>query len=101
MTLLIQNLPNVATQANVVKLLEEYGTVKHIFLAKDWQTDTGLRFAFVEMSVKAYEKLALSDLNGCQWQGNQLQIREVRSNESKEDSTSLEAMADGDQCDFW
>lgn len=101
MTLLIKNLPNQVTQANVLELLEEYGGVKHIFVTKDWRTCTGPNFAFVEMSVKDYEKLAMSDLNGCEWNGSQLQISEVISNEPPAQTFSLEAMADGDCCDFW
>ncbi len=101
MTLLINNLPKQVTQANVLELFEDYGAVKHIFLTQDWKTNTGLSLAFVEMSAKAYEKLAMFDLNGCKWKGNQLQIREVASDEPDEEKISLEAMSDGDYCDFW
>ena len=103
MTLLISNLPNEVTQANVVELFEEYGAVKHILLTKDWKRNAGLSIAFVEMSAYAYEKLAMLDLNGCKWKGNQLQISEVAKDDPEEQTISLDfdAMSDGDYCDFW
>lgn len=79
MTLFINNLPQQVTQVDVIELFEEYGAIKHIFLPRDWKTNQGLGFAFVEMSVKDREEAAMFELNGSKWMGNQLQIREISS----------------------
>lgn len=79
MTLFINNLPYQVTQADILELFTEYGAVRHIFYPTHWRTSQGLGFAFVEMSVKAQEEVANSELNGFQWLGNYLQISEVSS----------------------
>lgn len=81
MTLFINNLLPQVNQADLLELLAEYGTVKHIFFPTDWKTNQSLGFAFIAMSVKAQEEVAMSELNGAQWMGNQLQIREISSQE--------------------
>jgi RNA recognition motif-containing protein len=81
MTLFLNNLPCQVTQEDLLKLFEEDGSVKHIFLPRDWKTNLGLGFAFIEIAVKSHEKAARSNLNGCQWMGDQLQISEISSYE--------------------
>ena len=79
MTIFINNLPYQVTQADLMELFAEYGTIRHIFYPTDWRSGQGLGFAFIEMSVKVQEETAKLDMNGFQLMGNQLQIREVSS----------------------
>lgn len=84
MTIFINNLTCQITQADLLELFARYGAVRHIFYPTNWSTGQGLGFAFVEMSVKSQEEIAKLELDGFQWMGNQLQIREVSSEEPTE-----------------
>lgn len=79
MTIFINNLPYQVTQADLLELFAEYGTIRHIFYPTDWKSGQGLGFAFIEMSVKAHEETASLDMNGFQLMGSHLHIREVSS----------------------
>ncbi len=81
MTIFINNLPYQMSQADVLELFADYGAIRHIFYPTNGRTGQGLGFAFVEMSVKSQEETAKLDLNGCPFMGNQLEIREVSSEE--------------------
>lgn len=81
-------LPCQVTQVDLLKLFEEYGAVKHIFLPTNWYTNQGLGFAFVEISVKAREEAAKFELNGSKWMGNHLQIYKVSSQKQTQNRQS-------------
>lgn len=79
MTMFIVNLPHQATQVDLLKLFEKYGSVKRIMVPTDWKANKIIGFAFVEMFEKAAELLAISELNGAKWMGYQLQVRKSYS----------------------
>lgn len=75
MALFIINLPHQATQVELLKLFEKYGSVKRVVAPTDCEANKVIGFAFVEMVEKTQEVLAISELNGTKWMGYQLQIR--------------------------
>jgi RNA recognition motif-containing protein len=79
MTLFIHHLPPEGTQVDLLELFEKYGAVKHIFFPTHWKTDQAIGFAFLEMSVKAHESVAMFELNGLNWMTSKLQINQLSS----------------------
>ena len=79
MTLFVNNLPHQIAQADILDLFANYGAIKHIFYPTNWSTGEGLGFAFIQMTAKSQEEIAKLQLQGAEWMGSALHIREVSS----------------------
>ena len=81
-TIYVGNLPFSATEAEVRKLFEQYGTVQSVKLVNDRETGRPRGFGFVDMSPSEAQK-AIEHTNGLDMGGRPLRVNEARERESR------------------
>ncbi|MGH9720950.1 MAG: RNA recognition motif domain-containing protein [Bryobacteraceae bacterium] len=74
----VGNLDVEATKGSVRSLFEPYGTVAHIKLMTDHETGCSRGIAFVEMSDPDQAGRAIAALNGADWRGRTINVKEAR-----------------------
>jgi RNA recognition motif-containing protein len=74
----VGNLDLDTTKQLVRSLFEPYGTVAHTKLMTDRDTGCSRGFAFVEMSDAGQAGKAIAALNGTDWRGRALDVKEAR-----------------------
>ena len=74
----VGNLSFGATEAGIRTMFESYGSVDRVNIVTDRDSGQSRGFAFVEMSVDAEGNRAISDLNGRELDGRNLNINEAR-----------------------
>jgi cold-inducible RNA-binding protein len=74
----VGNLSFGATEAGIRTMFESYGAVDRVNIVTDRDSGQSRGFAFVEMSVDAEGNRAISDLNGRELDGRNLNINEAR-----------------------
>lgn len=81
-TIYVGNLPFSATEDEVRKLFEQYGTVQSVKLVNDRETGRPRGFGFVDMSPSEAQK-AIEHTNGMDMGGRPLRVNEAREREPR------------------
>ena len=59
-------------------MIEEYGAVESVKIIKDRETGKSKGFAFIEMNNDAQAKQAIEELNGSEFEGRTMIVKEAR-----------------------
>lgn len=65
-------------EADLQQVIEEYGAVESVKLSKDRETGKSKDFAFIEMNNDAQAKQAIEELNGSEFEGRTMIVKEAR-----------------------
>lgn len=77
MNMYIGNLSYNVRESDLRQVMEEYGTVKSVKLIMDRNTNRSKGFAFVEMPENAEAQQAINKLNGAEYVGRQMVVKEA------------------------
>ena len=77
MNIYIGNLNYRVREADLQQVMEEYGAVDSVKIIKDRETGKSKGFAFVEMGNDAQAKQAIEELNGAEYEGRQMVVKEA------------------------
>ena len=77
MNMYIGNLSYRVKEADLRQVMEEYGTVDSVKLIIDRETRKSKGFAFVEMPNDDEAKNVISELNGAEYEGRQMVVKEA------------------------
>lgn len=83
MSIYVGNLSYQVTEADVVSVFAEYGSVKRVQLPTDRETGRMRGFGFVEMAADAEETAAIEALDGAEWMGRDLKVNKAKPREDK------------------
>ena len=64
-------------------MIEEYGAVESVKIIKDRETGKSKGFAFIEMNNDAQAKQAIEELNGSEFEGRTMIVKEARPRSQK------------------
>ena len=79
MNIYIGNLNYKVREADLQQIFEEYGEVTSIKIIKDHETGRSKGFAFAEMENAAAAKQAIEELNGAEFEGRTMVVKEGRA----------------------
>ena len=82
MNIYIGNLSYTVKESDLRQVMEDYGTVDSAKLIIDRDTNRSKGFAFVEMPIEAEAINAIKDLDGAEYQGRQMVLKEATPKES-------------------
>jgi RNA recognition motif-containing protein len=77
MNMYIGNLSYNVKESDLRQVMEEYGTVDSVKLIVDRDTRRSKGFAFVDMPETAEAQRAISELNGAEYVGRQMVVKEA------------------------
>lgn len=77
MNMYIGNLSYNVRESDLRQVMEEYGTVESVKLIMDRNTNRSKGFAFVEMPKAAEAQQAINKLNGAEYVGRQMVVKEA------------------------
>lgn len=77
MNMYIGNLSYNVRESDLRQVMEEYGTVESVKLIMDRNTIRSKGFAFVEMPEAAEAQQAINKLNGAEYVGRQMVVKEA------------------------
>lgn len=77
MNMYIGNLSYNVKESDLRRALEEYGTVESVKLIVDRDTRRSKGFAFVDMPESAEAQRAITELNGAEYVGRQMVVKEA------------------------
>lgn len=77
MNIYIGNLNYRVRENDLLQILEEYGTVESVRLIMDRATGRSKGFAFADMPNDAEAKNVIEELNGAEFQGRPLVVKEA------------------------
>lgn len=77
MNMYIGNLSYNVRESDLRQVMEEYGTVESVKLIMDRNTNRSEGFAFVEMPEAAEAQQAINKLNGAEYVGRQMVVKEA------------------------
>jgi RNA recognition motif-containing protein len=78
MNIYVGNLNYRIKEADLQKVMEDYGTVTSIKFINDRETKRFRGIAFVEMEDDAAAQKAITELNGAEFFGRQMVVKEAR-----------------------
>lgn len=78
MNIYIGNLNYRVKEADLQHVMEEYGPIDSVKVIKDRETGKSKGFAFVEMSDNAQAQKAIDELNGAEFEGRTMIVKEAR-----------------------
>ena len=78
MNIYIGNLNYRVREADLQQVMEEYGAVDSVKIIKDRETGKSKGFGFVEMGNDAQAKQAIEELNGAEYEGHTMIVKEAR-----------------------
>ncbi len=76
--LYVGNLPDSATEQDLLDKFAAYGTVKSVKLITDRDTDRIRGFGFIEMASEAEAHAAIDSLNGSDYDGQPMKVNEAK-----------------------
>lgn len=82
MNIYIGNLSYSVKESDLRQVMEDYGTVDSAKLIIDRDTNRSKGFAFVEMPIEAEAINAIKELDGAEYQGRQMVLKEATPKES-------------------
>jgi RNA recognition motif-containing protein len=71
------NIPYRVTELELSDCFGQYGAVEKVWIVRDRDTKQSRGFAFVEMSDDSAAQMAIADLNGREWDGRIIRVREA------------------------
>ena len=77
MNMYIGNLSYNVRESDLRQVMEEYGTVESVKLIMDRNTNRSKGFAFVEMPEAPEAQQAINKLNGAEYVGRQMVVKEA------------------------
>ena len=77
MNIYVGNLSYNVKESDLRQVMEEYGNVGSVKLITDRETRRSKGFAFVEMEDDAAASKAISELNGAEYVGRQMVVKEA------------------------
>ncbi|MDD3507832.1 MAG: RNA-binding protein [Parabacteroides sp.] len=77
MNIYIGNLSYSVKESDLRQVMEDYGTVDSAKLIIDRDTNRSKGFAFVEMPIEAEAINAIKELDGAEYQGRQMVLKEA------------------------
>lgn len=77
MNMYIGNLSYNVRESDLRQVMEEYGTVESVKLIMDRNTNRSKGFAFVEMPEATEAQQAINKLNGAEYVGRQMVVKEA------------------------
>ena len=77
MNIYIGNLSYSVKESDLRQVIEDYGTVESAKLIIDRDTNRSKGFAFVEMPNEAEARNAIKELDGAEYQGRQMVLKEA------------------------
>ena len=78
MNIFISNLSWAVRDADLRELFAEYGEISSAKVITDRETGKSRGFGFVEMPTEAEAKKAIEELNGAEFEGRALVVKEAR-----------------------
>jgi RNA recognition motif-containing protein len=81
MNIYIGNLNYRVQEEDLKQVLAEYGAVESVKVIKDRETGRSKGFAFAEMAVDGEGKAAIEQLNGAEYAGRTMVVKEARPRE--------------------
>ena len=78
MNIYIGNLNYRVREADLQQVMEEYGAVDSVKIIKDRETGKSKVVGFVEMGNDAQSKQAIEELNGAEYEGRTMIVKEAR-----------------------
>lgn len=89
----VGNLPYDTTEADVVELFKQFGTVNRATLVTDRETNRPRGFGFVEMQNDDEARKAIEELSGKDFKGRPLTVNEARNRSAQRNSANLSRSA--------
>ncbi len=77
--LYVGNLPDSATEQDLLDKFAAYGTVKSVKMITDRYSSRGKVFCFIEMMSEAEAHAAIDSLNGSDYEGRSMKVNEART----------------------
>ncbi len=77
--LYVANLPDSATEQDLLDKFAAYGTVKSVKLITDRDTNRTRGFGFIEMASEAEAHAAIDSLNGSDYDGQPMKVNEAKT----------------------
>ena len=78
MNIYIGNLNYRVKESDLQQVMESYGTVKSVKIIKDRETGKSKGFGFVEIAEEEQAKEAIEKLNGSEFEGRKMVVKEAR-----------------------
>lgn len=78
MNIYIGNLNYKVKESDLQQVMEEYAPVSSVKLIKDRETGKSKGFGFVEMENEAAARQAIEELNGAEYEGRTMVVKEAR-----------------------
>ena len=78
MNIYIGNLNYKVRENDLKEVMEDYGTVSSLKIVKDRDTGKSKGFAFVEMPDDSEAQRAIEELNGAEYDGRTMVVKEAR-----------------------
>ena len=78
MNIYIGNLNYRVKESDFQQVMEEYGTVESVKIVKDRETGKSKGFGFVEILGDEQGKQAIAELNGSEFEGRTMVVKEAR-----------------------
>ncbi|WP_071145798.1 RNA recognition motif domain-containing protein [Bacteroides ihuae] len=78
MNIYVGNLNYNVREADLQQTLEDYGTVSSVKVIMDRETGKSKGFGFVEMANDAEATKAIAELNGAEYEGRAMVVKEAR-----------------------
>ncbi|MEG0949553.1 MAG: RNA-binding protein [Bacteroidales bacterium] len=78
MNIYIGNLNYKVKESDLQQVMEEYAPVSSVKLIKDRETGKSKGFGFVEMENEAAARQAIEELNGADYEGRTMVVKEAR-----------------------
>jgi len=78
MNIYVGNLSYKVRENDLREVLEDYGTVDSVKIIKDRDTGKSKGFAFIEMTGDADAQRAIEELNGAEYEGRTMVVKEAR-----------------------
>lgn len=78
MNIYVGNLNYRVKESDLQQVMEDYGTVTSVKIITDRETRKSKGFAFIEMEDDAAGAKAIAELNGAEYQGRAMVVKEAR-----------------------
>ena len=78
MNIYVGNLSYKVRENDLREVMEDYGTVDSVKIVKDRDTGRSKGFAFIEMAEDADAQRAIEELNGAEYEGRTMVVKEAR-----------------------
>ncbi len=81
--LYVGNLPDSATEQDLLDKFSAFGTVKSVKLITDRDTGRTRGFGFIEMASEAEAQAAIDSLDGTNYEGQSMKVNEARPQQKR------------------